>query len=70
MKRVPEPTTTNSPKVETLGKVVSKTSFGENEQVWDKLVELGFFQQHPCCEHCGRALKIDDYRKKLHLSVR
>ena len=70
MKRVPEPTSTNRPKVETLRKVVAKTSFGSNEQVWDKLVELWFFQKHPCCVHCGRPLNVDDYRKKLHLSVR
>ena len=70
MKRVPEPTSTHRPKVETLWKVVAKTSFGSNEQVWDKLVELGFFEKHPCCVHCGRALKVDDYKKKLHLSVR
>ena len=70
MKRAPPQTSAHRPNDETLCNVVSETSFGSNEEIWDKLVKLGFFPEHPCCEHCNRPLKIDENRRKLHFSVR
>ena len=70
MKRVPPQPHTHRPKDETLGKVVSNTCFGTNEEVWDKLVQLGFFPQHPRCKFCNDFLTVDEKREKLHFSVR
>ena len=50
--------------------MVSKTSFGSNETIWDKLVQLGFFPAKPLCEHCQQPLNFELNRKRLHFSVR
>ena len=50
--------------------MVGDTSFGSNEEVWDKLVELGFFPRRPTCEHCGACLNVERNRRDLHFSVR
>ena len=70
MKRVPPQQTNHRPKDETLGSVVSDTSFGTNEEIWDKLVSLGFIPEHPRCKHCDSHLTVTDYRRDLHPAVR
>ena len=70
MKRLPPQKSCKRPKRETLGPAISKTGFGTNQEIWDQLVRLGFFPEHPCCENCGRKLNIEKYREKLHFSVK
>ena len=60
--------TTNAAQM-SLGKVVTKTSFGTNEQLWDKLVELGFFDARPCCPTCHTPLNTKQLREDLHFST-
>ena len=37
----------------TMGKVIGKTSYGSDEELWDRLAELGFFDPHPSCTKCN-----------------
>ena len=69
MKRAPPQRNNHRPKDERLGSVVSKTSFGTNEEIWDKLVALGFIPEHPRCQHCNNDLTVTDNRRDLHPSV-
>ena len=69
MKRLPpNPTTHRSTKACTLGRSISDTSFGTNEEIFDLLVHLGFFPRKPSCKFCGHALNTDAGRKLLHFS--
>ena len=70
MKRAPPPTNNHRPKVESLGSVVSDTSFGTNEEIWDKFVALGFIPEHPLCKHCNNDLTVTEGRRDLHPAVR
>ena len=70
MKSVPPRQNASTPRRKTLGKAVGKPSFGTNEQIWDKLVELGFFPDCPTCSSCNRPLVVRKYRPRLHFSVK
>ena len=70
MKSVPPTPNTPRQKRKTLGKAIGNPSYGTNEQIWDKLVELGFFPAYPICSGCKRPLVVRTYRPKLHFSVR
>ena len=54
----------------SLGLVVSDSSFGTNEQIWDRLTLLGLIEALPRCSSCGAYLNIRLVREKLHFSVR
>ena len=70
-RHLPQTSTHRSTRVDvkSLGKVVTKTSFGTNEQLWDKLAELGFFEARPLCPKCHISLNTKPLREQLRFST-
>ena len=70
MKRVlqQQHTHRSKPDERSLGTVVSNTSFGTNEEVYDRLVGLGLIDSHPCCRGCNTPFTSHRPRSSLHFS--
>ena len=63
MKRLPQEKVIKKRKVESIGTMISETSFGTNEEICDMLVKMGFFPARLVCESCKAPLKFDLNRK-------
>ena len=53
----------------TIGTILTQTSYGENEDIWDLFVRIGIIPAQPVCPECHRPLPFERQRSILQFSL-